>query len=49
MKEDAKNNPAEIYAENIKTLDPQSQARVQSECTMKRTLPNQRKTNYPAR
>jgi len=31
MKETAKQiktNPAEIYAENVKTLDPESQARV---------------------
>lgn len=51
MKENFKNtrtNPAEIYAENIKILDIQSQARVPPESTMKRTLRNQRKTNQTA-
>jgi hypothetical protein len=51
MKETAKQtkmNPTEIYAENVKTLDPQSQARVPPEPIMKRTIRNQRKTKHPA-
>jgi len=50
MKETAKptkTNPAEIYVENVKTLDPESQARVPPEPIMKRTIRNQRKTNHP--
>ncbi|KAF0759632.1 DDE 3 domain-containing protein [Aphis craccivora] len=39
-------NPAEIYTENVETLDPESQAKVPS--IMKRTILNQRKTNHPA-
>ena len=51
MKEAAKRtktNPAEIYAENVKNLDPQSQARIPPEPIMKRTIRNQRKTEHPA-
>jgi len=51
MKEAAnqtKTNPAEIYAENVKTLDAQSQARFLPKPIMKRTIRNQWKTTHPA-
>lgn len=41
-------NKAKMYAENMKTLDSQSQARFQPASIKKRIFHNQRKTKDPA-